>query len=171
MGFLLSIWYILWLHWSIVCSLLDWSGTWKSRFRETLYRTGTIGDTSGSGFPSYHHLWQQDRSWLASFGCLFICDGVVRSSALHLWYGAILSDVYGLVTSGLEQAFVVVVILLHGGSLVVISISHFLCTGISFGHDRILFLLHGIIGAGQYPVFTAFLSSASIYWDCSLVLD
>lgn len=43
MGFLLSIWHILWLHWSIVCSLLDWSGTWKSRFRETLHRTGTVG--------------------------------------------------------------------------------------------------------------------------------
>jgi hypothetical protein len=80
----------------------------------------------GFKFSSYHHLWQQDRSWLASLGCLFICDGVVRLSPLHLWYGAILSDVYGMVTSGLEQAFVVVVILLHGGSLVVISLSHFM---------------------------------------------
>jgi hypothetical protein len=119
--------------------LLDWSGTWKSSSRETVASNGNNRDTFGLGFSSYHHLWQHDRSWLASLGCLFICDGVVISSALHSWYGAILSDVHGLVTFRLEQTFVVVVLRLHDGFLLGISI-FLLFTGFSFGHGRLLFL-------------------------------
>jgi len=66
-----------------LAGLLRGMGTVKNMFR------ACVVGISAPQILFFTPFVAQDSPWQVPLGCLFICDGVVRSSSLHTWYGAI----------------------------------------------------------------------------------